>query len=221
MQQLTVKEPSNRSKKIFADAVAIQTRLAELGFSSVIAGGFARDLFFGLEPKDCDIIIYGSNADEFPGQLTVGKFEPNPNDDGIFGVPGLVKVSEALRTSEEIFQGGVWMDMYGTIKAGVEISDRVIGVYQLAHKHIDVIVYEDCESALEVVDNFDFNINQFAMYQDHEKGQTYPLYFGESSLQELTQVRADASDTRILKVHNKYLALKPLIDKLVAEGALS
>ncbi len=221
MQQLTVKEPSNRSKKIFADAVAIQTRLAELGFSSVIAGGFARDLFFGLEPKDCDIIIYGSNADEFPVQLCDGKYDYTEGNADFFGVPGRVKVADALRTSEEIFQGGVWMDMYGTIKAGVEISDRVIGVYQLAHKHIDVIVYEDCESALEVVDNFDFNINQFAMYQDHEKGQTYPLYFGESSLQELTQVRADASDTRILKVHNKYLALKPLIDKLVAEGALS
>jgi tRNA nucleotidyltransferase/poly(A) polymerase len=38
--------------------------LQGLGFTAVIAGGCPRDLFFGVCPKDADIIVTGSSMAE-------------------------------------------------------------------------------------------------------------------------------------------------------------
>ncbi len=205
---------SNRTIKIFADAVAIQARLLELGFKSVIAGGFARDTFFGLEPKDCDIVVYGDNTDKLEEALNLGVWDRT--GDSFFAR----KVSGPLRLEDPLFQGGTWCDMYGTMNQDAEASDRIIGVMQLPHKNIDVIVYTDCDEAQDVIDNFDFNINQFAMYQDLAAGTTYPLYFGDTSLKQLALVRNDASQQRQIKVANKYNALRHAIELAYKENRL-
>ncbi len=204
---------SNRSIGIFNTAIQIQTLLHESGFKSVIAGGFARDLFFGREPKDCDIIIYGENALDFETVLMSGVYA---HSDNVFAP---TKVKSALRT-HELFHGGHWCSMYGEKNSEEAMQDRVAGVFQLPHRNVDVIVYEDVDDAIGVIDAFDFNINQFAIVQDHTKGISYPFYFGQTDLRELVRVRNDASEQRQLKVFKKHQDLLPTINQYYDSGVL-
>lgn len=215
-----IKAPSNRTLKIFADAIAIQTRLYDLGFKSVIAGGFARDLFFGLEPKDCDIIIFGDNADEFEQVLNLGRWENTGEVDEVFGGFCKTNVAAPLRLTDELFMGGNWCAMYGDKSSEEATLDRVLGVYQMPHINVDLIVYEDCDTALEVIDAFDFNVNQFAIAQNLEDKKYFPNYFGTTDLRELILVRNDASGYRQLKVFNKHQTLLPLIEDAYKIGRL-
>ncbi len=208
LQSPHIKSISNRSVGIFSKAVEIQTALHNLGFQSVIAGGFARDLFFGIEPKDCDIIVFGPKALELESALFFGKVTSWEN-------------TETPLCLDDLFSGGVWCSMYSDKGSEEATQDRVAGVYQLPHHNVDVIVYEDVEDAQGVIDAFDFNLNQFALVQDHEKGICYPDYFGHTDLRTLCMVRNDSSDQRKLKVAGKHSALLPVINQYYDNGVLS
>lgn len=108
--------------------------LTNWGLEWAILGGYPRDLHHGVEPKDLDIIIY--NTDYISkGQLRDIMEELAPN----------------LITSHEASMCG---------------SPRLIKVitYNIEGTTVDLIFWNGIYDTLQkVVDNFDFNINQYIL----------------------------------------------------------
>lgn len=124
-------------------AFDLSEALAEIGMVNIIGGGCARDIFFGLEPKDVDIVI------------PAGRFKVEHVSDIPMQVPefSMDDVADFLRDRGVDFQ-----KFY--IYNGVE--DRIIGVFKLTGSDIDVILY-DVATVEEAYQAFDFNINQFVI----------------------------------------------------------
>ena len=120
------------------ETVALLELLAELGLEYVIAGGYPRDLYYGLEPRDMDICIFG-----------VGSAEKNI---------AINQMYDVLSKSNQ---------MLSSIQVDDEDypHDRIDAVFKTTYD-VDVIIYKDSfESAQSVLDSFDFNINQFVLYK--------------------------------------------------------
>lgn len=172
--------------------------LRRKGYTAGIVGGYARDTFFGVTPKDCDICI------AIP---KIGEDDYHVTTCGISNMlicelkkmgfdPGVVKVS----------------GMYNQ-----KASDRVFGVVQFPDKNVDVILYRDCATMPDIIEAFDFNLNQFGMDGPDDD---IPIYCGETDLRHLEVVRGDASPERSLKVMRKHEALLDRIKQAYREGDL-
>lgn len=78
-------------------------------------------------------------------------------------------------------------------------SDRLAGVWKILDTNIDVILYE-VPTALEAVNKFDYNLNQFVY--DEDTG--LPEYVGEGTWKSLVQLREDARGSRAEKMQQKF-----------------
>lgn len=189
------------------EAVPINYQLAEVildslraaGFHCGIIGGYARDRFFGLNPKDMDICV------------AVG---PQDGDDG-----AIESINEHI--SNILFRGCYENKLYVERQCfgmyNDHASDRACGVIKYPEDGIDVILYRDCNTVPDIVNSFDFNLNQFGMDGEHDD---IPVYAGTSDLRTLKAIRGDHNETRGLYVLNKHRTLLPEIDRAYTEGRL-
>ena len=178
-------------------AQIILTGLRRAGYTCGIVGGYARDTFFGVTPKDLDICVAMGTAPDYHSVDYV-----------------IEEVRSALE--QEFYREKVIPHMNIAGMYNDHASDRACGVFQFPDHGIDIILYKDCVDMSEIVDSFDFNINQFGMdgYYDDE-----PRYLGESRLVAgLVKVRDACSEDRAIKVARKYAALHEEIAKADAEG---
>lgn len=110
--------------------------LAAEGYDFVVAGGFARDTAAGVTPKDADICVYGGTLrNAFMNNLPEYMFD--------------WAESNGLEHSKAY--------SYGT--GASDLDERIDGVVKLGQ--VDIIFYHAARSWQEIVDKFDFNINQF------------------------------------------------------------
>lgn len=78
-------------------------------------------------------------------------------------------------------------------------SDRLAGVWKILDTNIDVILYE-VPTALEAVDKFDYNLNQFVFDEDTEECR----YVGHNHWSRLDRLRDDARGSREEKMQQKF-----------------
>jgi len=158
-------------------ALNLAEELRDQGFSVVIAGGFARDVYFGVEPKDIDIVVAAGSI----------------HDD----------VAEAhLILGEQLKALGV--QHLGFRMYSESVSDRLVGGFKCVG-NVDVVLY-DTKLALEAIQAFDFNLNQFVL-----TGRTfesaYVSFEGTESFHELVPVREDYTPERFAKMREKFIDL--------------
>lgn len=158
-------------------ALALVEDLRSHGYSVVIAGGFARDVYFQELPKDIDIVVAAGSVH--------------------------MDAAEAHRILGELL-GRLGVEHLGFRMYSESVSDRLIGGFK-AVGNIDVVLY-DVELALEAVEAFDFNLNQFVL-----TGRTfetaYVTFEGTKSWHELEPVREDYTPERFGKMREKFLNL--------------
>ncbi|WYW00655.1 nucleotidyltransferase [Pseudomonas phage vB_PpuP-Vasula] len=158
-------------------AMTLAEQLRDHGFSVSIAGGFARDVYFGAEPKDIDIIVAAGSI----------------HDD----------VSEAHAILGEILKD-LGVQHLGFRMYTESVSDRLVGGFKCVG-NVDVVLY-DVPLALEAVQAFDFNLNQFVL-----TGRTfesaYVSYEGNESYHDLVPVREDFTPERFAKMRTKFIDL--------------
>lgn len=107
-----------------------------------LAGGYLRDLYFGLEPKDIDIVFYGLTQEEF---------------------------MRAFNMWTRRTPGNLTWEVYGTgddYNGADEIIPVVIKVVYEG-RSIDFILY-DCPTLEGVMHNFDHSVNEFTMHYDED-----------------------------------------------------
>lgn len=186
--------------------MAINTELAEVildalraaGYSCGIMGGYARDTFFGIQPKDLDICVaVGDQHDEADVECIISK---------ISNILFAACYENKLHVQRQV------MGMYND-----HASDRACGVIKYEEEGIDVILYRFCEQNIDIINSFDFNLNQFGMDGKHDN---IPVYLGNTDLRTLSPVREDASPERCLKVMGKHRNLLPAIERAYSEGTL-
>lgn len=113
--------------------------IAEHTFSCVVAGGYARDKFFGVEPKDIDVCVYnfhqGDEAELMLLNMLWKKLLPH-------GVRNLSDCHDAEETYDDT-------------------DCRVAWVWNIPNLDMDLIFYKDCGNFSDVLNKFDCNLNQF------------------------------------------------------------
>lgn len=128
-----------KSKKDIAEDIC--RLLQSWGLNFVVAGGSARDTALGLEPKDYDIVVYdwGSDINEVADKLTSMH----------------LRLSELVENSVMPYS---FMPSYHDAAEGGDFGSRLYGVYKLGP--VDIIISR-CNSWTQVLEEFDFNLNQF------------------------------------------------------------
>lgn len=158
-------------------ALALADDLRAEGFSVVIAGGFARDVYFGVPPKDIDIVVAAGSI----------------HDD----------VAEAHVMLGQILRD-LNVDHLGFRMYSESASDRLVGGFKCVG-NVDVVLY-DTKLALEAVEAFDFNLNQFVL-TGRTMDSAFVTYEGTESYHELVPVREDYTPERLAKMKEKFLDL--------------
>ncbi|CBY88553.1 hypothetical protein [Pantoea phage LIMEzero] len=153
--------------------------LAAEGYDFVVAGGFARDTAAGVPPKDADICVYGGTLrNAFMANLPDYMFDWAESN----GLP----YSKAYS--------------YGTGASDFDV--RIDGVVKLGQ--VDIIFYHEARCWQEIVDKFDFNINQFYFpssipvrdYGTHGRGE--PQLVGYAPVFTRESVAYGGNHTRLL-----------------------
>lgn len=149
---------------------SINVLLGMDGFKSVIAGGFPRDVYFNRTPKDIDLWVYGSD-----------------DVDATFDM--YAKVVDQVKVDDD-YVASYWFEDRRELGGFEEPSSDAVGCeYALGENDnygiiktksmIDIIFtkVEGWRNPIQfIVDNFDYNINEFA-YID---GKVW--YFGNQNL---------------------------------------
>lgn len=158
-------------------ALNLAESLRDEGFSVIIAGGFARDVYFGVNPKDIDIVVAAGSIHDDP--------------------------AEAHKILDDI------LEKLGVVHLGFRMysesaCERLVGGFKCLG-NVDVVLY-DTKLALEAVDAFDFNLNQFVL-----TGRTFETahvtFEGKPHWSELVPVRKDFTEARKDKMQEKFLEL--------------
>lgn len=159
------------------NAFELAQRLRDEGFSVIIAGGFARDIYFGVEPKDIDIVVAAGSIHDDVGEAhrIVGEFLEYAN-----------------------------VQHLGFRKYAENASDRLVGGFKCVG-NVDVVLY-NTKVAFEAVDAFDFNLNQFII-TGRTFETAYATFEGTDGYHDLVPVRDDYSPARFAKMREKFVDL--------------
>lgn len=206
-------------------AKQILNHLRDCGLQCAIAGGCARDMFLGVEPKDVDIVVFGI-ADRDSALCAAAK-AMSPTGDKLsaenYAYCAKLDDSELLRAASYSLlydfrkptHGFHVTDTFTIYHSKLGSGDQLVE----GHKFdcgVDVLVYEPAKNLFEALQMFDYNLSQFALV-----GPEYtPEYLGMDSLTSLVKTRNDMDHVRQEYVKAKYETLKPLIDQAIAEGRL-
>ncbi len=177
----------------------ILTGLRRAGYTCGIVGGYARDSFFGIPPKDLDICVAVGSEPAVQGvEYTLDQVNN-----------ALVQEFYREKMTPEMNVAGMYND---------HASDRGCGVFQFPDHGIDVILYRDCANMQDIMNSFDYNLNQFIFDEDERVS----AYAGSTSLlfDGLTPVREDFNQERAVKMMRKYQDMLPLIKAMTHEGYL-
>lgn len=171
-------------------------------FGCVVAGGFCRDTFFGVEPKDIDICVYDFYPDDYAEGVLLQSLQHELDKLGV----GFTNVSSQFDES--------CMDEEYIVN-----DARVYEVWKLAGLNVDIILYNGCKTWRDVVMKFDFNLNQFYLpstVPDFDGERPYnpslaesPVYVGVGELSELVQIKDELTPERVAKMLNKHKAFFP------------
>lgn len=142
---------------------------SKYNIQTVICGGCARDVWFGIEPKDVDIMIFGGADEDI--------------------------ISDAVSELGASLSLHIYNERY---------LDRLEHIWKVKDKPIDILLY-NCETALEVVEALDFNINQFVLVSP-----TDSRYWGNTGLDTLVAIRGDHSYKREVYIREKHKQLMSL-----------
>ncbi len=192
----------------FKYAIRIIAELNERGLPAFIAGGYARDMFFGKNPKDIDIVVaIGSNGTNYSAWYCERV------------IPWILKdIQYKLYGNYGNPPKSKFLTMYNTVS-----SDRCLGVSKIPDFNIDVIFYKDCNNIQDMVNAFDFNLNQFVMMDDPNYTSPYdksPVFMGNTDLRTLQRVRDDTNILRDVKISKKHQELLPSIYFAYSSGKL-
>lgn len=128
-------------------------------------------------------------------------FNENPKDmDIVIAVDGredMDRVDQALKALEVTAQG---FYMYNE-----STTERIVGGFKCVG-NVDIVLYL-VDQAVNSVEHFDFNLNQFVMLGPYDLESAYVVYAGDTSFHELTAVRKDFSDARFGKMREKFIDL--------------
>ena len=147
----------------------------------VIAGGYARDKYFGVKPKDVDVVLHYNSFTTVMDKLA--KAERN------------LPVEMFLPAVLEIIDHG---ESYAGDNLNGAHIERVLTVGKT-----DFIFIKDDIPLDTVCDYFDFNINQF-MYCPATDSE---FYVGHGTYRVLKQLHDAVPDKRILKIFRKHQEL--------------
>lgn len=136
------------SGRVIAEAILYNASLH--GLKAVVAGGYARDTFFGRNPKDVDVVIYdyaAGETDKLEDALVKSGFRYMAEDvEGIASLAGATGVDSVLHLEE----------------SGVD----VIFIPKGSHRNAD--------NPRDLCRLHDYNINHFYMEHD-DKGNLVPV----------------------------------------------
>lgn len=209
------------------NAKKVLDKLRSYGLKCAIAGGYARDTFFGVEPKDVDIIVFGiaDRAAAVQAALSVipkpdaldRRFTERLGDEDLATEACRALLYDFRPQAPGTFsEGDLYVEgTYNVYHTKEDTDDQLVEVHKF-NDGIDVLVYPPCETLFQALSLFDFNLNQFALVGP----ELIPEYLGDTSLRILEKTRLDPDEPRIAYVREKYAALKPLIDKAIDEGRL-
>ena len=166
-------------------------------FGSVVAGGYARDVFFGVEPKDVDVCVYNYHADE---AMLLNSLWRELQAYGVVNKSMSEEVPEHYRSA----------------------ATRISFVWAIPELDMDLIFYKDCRKFSDVLNKFDFNMNQFYLPStvsdncfegEHEYNpelEESPVYFSNDHYDTLIQLKdTDITESRISRMIEKHRQLVP------------
>lgn len=171
-------------------------------FGCVVAGGYCRDTFFGVTPKDIDICVYDFYPDDYAEGVLLQSLQHELDKLGV----GFTNVSSQF-------------DEDCADEEYIVNDARVYEVWKLAGLNVDIILYNGCKTWRDVVSKFDFNLNQFYLpstvpHFDSESEynpslEESPVYVGVGELRELIQIKDELTPERVAKIQAKHKAFFP------------
>lgn len=164
-------------------------------FGCMVAGGYCRDVFHGVIPKDVDVCVYNFYMDDGAELMLLGMLWTS-----------LLKFNVKNLSEGHIDYGG---------------DERIEMVWHIPHLSLDLIFYNHCRTYLDVIRKFDFNLNQFYLpstvpdkcwdgeIEYNPSLDESPVYVGEYPLGELWQLKDDLTDERKDHILGKFSILYP------------
>lgn len=182
-------------------AEAVLKLIASHTFGCVVAGGYARDAFFGVEAKDVDVCVYNFHEDDEAELFLLNRLWK------MLLPHGVINVSSQF--------DGV---------TDYEVNDsRVAWVWNIQQLDMDIIFYRNCKKWSDVVSNFDCNMNQFYLpstvpdntfdgeQQYNPSLDEAPVYVGGQPLEELVFLKPleELTPERIAHMESKHKGFFP------------
>lgn len=190
---------NSHNTKLLTRAYTVQTMLRDCGIHSIIAGGFPRDVHFGLDAKDVDVCTLGFKADRDVEKLHA--FQDLLDEEAIEWHTYDFGESDEEYNSEDVHQ--VYM------------------VISLPELSVDVIFYQDLDgvegvptkTAKDLFAQFDCTLNHF--YVDyHQNLQPFVVFEGEFNPHSgVVKIQRDVDTHRVNKMLSK-------VEYLVEHGHL-
>lgn len=159
------------------------------GINACIAGGCARDLYFGLVPKDIDIVVYGE-------------------DDCSDGYQQNLENYIETYFDKDYTPNTLWSNpCIGSFNHynGPKVKERIAHIWKVYDEDFDILLYRS-ESRRAVMDAFDFNINQFIINPVTHQAE----YYGYCTLEDLVSIRGDHEYSRGEYMEEKHKMLLKL-----------
>ncbi|QHJ81825.1 MAG: hypothetical protein [Caudoviricetes sp.] len=168
-------------------------------FSAVVAGGYCRDVFHGVIPKDIDVCMYGFYPDNHGECVLLEGLKHWLNAKLPSGVVDMTASGEDLTYDEEF-------------------GKRINFVWNLPDLNTDIICW-NANSHLDIINGFDCNLNQFYLpstvinhddpYAKYNPSlQESPVYLGDTDLSQLNWLK-DVSPQRMAHISRKHQNLYP------------
>lgn len=174
--------------------------IAQHTFGCVVAGGYPRDIHFGLKPKDIDICMYNFHPDDYAERVLLDSLFHKLQDYKV------INISSLFDDKDEEY---------------IVNDARVYAVWNLPELGVDIILYNDCYQWSDVVNQFDFNLNQFIIPSTspdnhHRTGEPFtpdmqedPLFVGSHNYSKLVQIKDNLTPDRVAKIKSKHRSLFP------------
>lgn len=191
-------------------AEAVLKLIAGHTFGCVVAGGYARDAFFGVQAKDVDVCVYNFHEKDGAELFLLNRLWR------MLLPHGVVNISSQFDE-----------------QTNYEINDsRVAWVWNIQQLDMDLIFYRNCKKWSDVVSKFDCNMNQFYLPSTvpdntFDGEQPYnpsldeaPVYVGVHPLEELVFIKPleKLTGERIHKMQQKHMSFFP--DQYPSSGPL-
>lgn len=140
------------------NALAVLADESGFDFGAALVGGAVRDAFHGVQPgpiSDQDIAVFGPDVAEAMDDIELALFHAGYKETARFSDEG------------DYADGQIWL---------------VIKYEHPEFSQVDLLVHPDAATVEDVVNTFDFNINQFAAVVDPFHPDLDLYYYGETNL---------------------------------------